>query len=118
MSFASAVSRFAKQAARLRPELSRVTIQPYDAAGAASGSPIQVFLTPVRAERDIADNGFIILHKAQLRVAKTFAWQPAEGLEFVNTSTAERFRCNTATGAESGSAFAAETVCEAIRISP
>src|SRR4051812_29311681 len=114
MSFATQIRDFAKQVARERISLSPATIQPYDSAGAAVGRPIVVFLSPVRAERDIADNGFIIIHRAQLRVAKTCAWQPVEGLDFVNTATSERFRCSTATGGDSESPYAAETVCDVV----
>lgn len=117
MSFASAARRFAAQAAREMTHLSPATIQPYATDGTTvDGDPICVFLSPVRAEREIAENGFVIIHRAQLRVPKTPGWAPVEGLEFTRPSTSERFRCNTAIGADS--AFAAEIVCDVIRISP
>lgn len=116
MSFATELQAFAAQAARERVMLSPATIQPYTGTGAATadGRPLTVFLSAVKAEQEITDNGFVVIHKAQLRVPKTLAWTPAEGLEFVNTATAERFRIRTATGAASN--LSAEIVCEVIKI--
>lgn len=116
MSFATSVSEFAKQSACERQTLSQARVQPYTGAGYATkdGGPVDVFLSAVRAERELAENGFIVIHRATLRVLKTCRWLPSEGVEFVNLATSERFRCNTATGAES--AFAAEIVCEAVVI--
>jgi hypothetical protein len=119
MPFASATRRFAAQAARDRRTLSRATIQPYTGTGAATvdGNPVSVFLSTVRVERELSDSGanFVIKYKAELRVLKTCHWQPAAGMEFVNLVTNDRFRCNTASGADS--AFSAEIVCEVERIS-
>lgn len=120
MSFATSASRFAARAARSRRSLSPATIQPYTGVapglpgGTADGCPLSVFLSAVRAERELADNaaGFILTHKAELRVLKISRWQPVPGSEFVNTATSERFRVNTA----STSDFGAEVVCEVVRI--
>lgn len=117
MSFASAQQLFAKQAARERVALSQATVQPYTGApsyATADGDPVAVFLSPVRAARELVENGFKVVNRAQLRVPKTCRWQPSEGVEFVNTATSERFRCEGASGASSD--FAAEIVCEVVRI--
>ena len=120
MSFASSAAAFAAQAARSRRSLSPATIQPYTSVspsvpgGVVDGCPLSVFLSSVRAERELADNGagFILIHRAELRVLKTARWQPVLGGEFVNIATAERFRVNTAASSE----FGAEVVCEVVRI--
>lgn len=116
MSFASEAQSFAAQAARERRSVSTASVQPYTGTGAATkdGGPVDVFLSAIRAEREIAENGFIVVHRATLRVLKTCRWAPAEGVEFVNLANAERFRCGTATGADSD--FAAEIVCEVVKI--
>lgn len=120
MSFASSASTFAAKAAYSRRSLSPATIQPYTGVapaapgGTAEGCPLKVFLSAVRRERELADNaaGYIVVHKAELRVLKTAPWTPVAGSEFVNTATSERFRCNTATSSE----FSGEIVCEVVRI--
>lgn len=113
----AAVNRFANIAARDRRALSTCEIQPYTGTGAATadGSPLCVFQTATRVERELVDSGFITKHVAQLRVLKTARWTPVEGLEYVRTDTSERFRINSAVGSDS--AFAAEIVCEVVRIS-
>ena len=119
MSFAAATAEFAAQSARERRALSPSTIQPYSGvtpahpAGEPLGCPLCVHLSATRATREITDTGFTILHRAQLRVLKTAPWSPVEGAEFIVTTTGERYRCATATG---GTAFAAETVCDVVRI--
>lgn len=116
MSFATSVQSFANQSARERRTLTPATVQPYTGTGAAvrDGQPVSVFLSAVRAERELIENGFIVVNKAELRVLKTCRWQPSEGVEFVNTSNSDRFRCRTATGADSD--FAAEIVCEVVKL--
>lgn len=118
MSFATAQRRFAAQAARHLGTLRPVTVQPYTGTGyaTADGSPLSVFLSAVRTEREITPTGFVVVHTAELRVVKTARWQPAEGVEFVRTDTSERFRCRTAVGAHD--AFAAEIVCSVVRLNP
>jgi hypothetical protein len=114
---AAAVNRFASIAARVRRELSPVTVQPYTGAPAyasTSGNPVLVFMSAVKAERLLGDAGYYTEHRAELRVLKTLAWVPVEGAEFVRTDTFERFRINTATGADS--AFAREIVCTVVKI--
>lgn len=118
MSFASGVRAFAAQAAKERRALSLATVQPYTGAGmtTADGDPVSVFLSAVREVGEVGENGFINLQRAELRVLKTCRWQPSEGVEFVDMARGDRFRVDTATGASS--AFAAEIVCQVIRISP
>lgn len=129
MSFAAALSTFAAQAARERRGLSEYEVQPYTGAGytEADGSPVRVFLTPVRRHRELGEAGFFVEHLAQLRVTRRCPWQPTEGAEFVVTAqlavtgrvesgglVGSRFRVNSATGA--GTDLAAEIVCEVRRI--
>lgn len=117
MSFAAAQQRFAAQSARDRRSLSPAIIQRYTGAGAAiaTGKPISVFLSAVRTDREMTDTGFVLIEKATLRVLKSTGWQPAAGVEFVNTVTSERFRIQTTTGVES--VFTAEIVAECIKLS-
>ncbi|HSV73465.1 MAG TPA: hypothetical protein VLH79_06875 [Chthonomonadales bacterium] len=117
MSFATSVQAFATQAARERQALALTTVQPYTGAGAAAldGAPVAVFLSPIRIERELGEAGFITLHKASLRVLKTGTWSPAEGTEFVVVATGDRYRCNSATGADTD--FSAEIVCDVVRLS-
>ncbi len=113
MSFANSARRFAQQVARERQALSPAIIQPYSGTQ-ATGYTQEVFLSAVHAEREVTDNGFLVVEKATLRVQKTCRWLPVEGAEFVNTATSERFRCNRAVGEDSD--FAADIVCEVVKI--
>jgi hypothetical protein len=114
MSFLSSLQTFSAQAAAERQTLANTTVQPYTLAGAADGSPVTVFLSAVRADREIAENGFIVLHRAQLRVLKTSTWTPVEGVEFVVSATSQRFRIESATGDSAD--YSSEIVCSVIRI--
>lgn len=116
MSFATATARFAAQSARSLRALGETEIQPYTAADLArkDGQPLRAFLGPVRAERTLADTGFVVEHLVELRVLKACRWQPVPGLEFVDTGTALRYRVRTAAGAEF--AAAAEIVAQCVRI--
>ncbi len=112
----AAIQDFAAQAARERQTLARKSIQPYTGAGAATkdGGPVDIFLSAVRAEREITEHGYVIVHRAQARILKSCRWQPEEGNEFVVVATGERFRCSTAAGAAYD--FAGEIVCDVVLI--
>ncbi len=113
--FSAATRRFAAQAAGERRHLSPAEIQRRTTAGVAVGGLLTVFLSAVRVDRELTDTGFKHVKKAELRVPKTSVWTPVTGEEFYRAETAQLFRINTATGADS--TFAAEIVCEVVVIS-
>lgn len=114
--FASATARFAAQAARHRTPLGETEIQPYtgEASATPDGLPLTVFLSPLHRAEKITEAGVVEIYTAQLRVRKGCRWQPVESSEFVVVATGDRFRCDTAIGAESP--IAAEIACQVIRI--
>lgn len=117
MSFVAAQARFASQAARERQQLHNTRIQPYTGEPdyiTPDSNPVDVALTPPRTVRELADNGPVTVTLAQLRVMKTCRWAPAVGVEFVVLATRKRWRCRTASGADS--AVSAEIVCEVVQL--
>lgn len=112
--FADAVLEFSAQAAGERRTLSLARIQRRTAAGVNVGGLLCVFLSAVFDDRELTENGFKHVKKAELRVPKTSLWTPVTGEEFYRASTAQLFRINSATGADS--THAAEVVCEVVVI--